>query len=37
MVHLENEWHHHGYHAFLGVDTQAALAAAVSGGLLIAL
>ena len=37
MVHLENQWRHHGYHAFLGVDTQAASAAAVRGGLLIAL
>ena len=36
MVHLENQWHHHGYHAVLGVDAQAASAAAVCGGLLIA-
>ena len=34
MVHMENQWRHHGYHAFLGVDVQAA---AVRGGLLIAL
>ena len=37
MVHMENQWRHHGYHAFLGVDPQAALAAAVRGGLLILL
>ena len=37
MVHLENQWRHHGYHAFLGVDAQGASAAAVRGGLLIAL
>ena len=37
MVHLENQWHHHGYHAFLGLDAQASSAAAVRGGLLIAL
>ena len=37
MVHMENQWPHHGYHAFLGVNTQAATAAAVRGGLLIAL
>ena len=37
MVRMENQWRHHGYHAFLGVDTQAASAAAVRGGLLIAL
>ena len=37
MVHMENQWRHHGYHAFLGVDAQAASAAAVCGGLLIAL
>ena len=36
MVHMENQWCHHGYHAFLGVDTQVASAAAVRGGLLIA-
>ena len=24
MVHLENQWRHHGYHAFLGLDAQAA-------------
>ena len=37
MVHLENQWRHHGYHAFLGLDAHAASAAAVPGGLLIAL
>ena len=37
MVHMENQWRHHGYHAFLGVDPTAAPAAAVRGGLLIAL
>ena len=37
MVHLENQWRHHGYHAFPGVDAQAASAAAVRGGLLMAL
>ena len=37
MVHLENQWRHHGYHAFLGVDAQAASAAGVRNGLLIAL
>ena len=37
MVHLENQWLQHGYHAFLGVDAKAASAAAVGGGLLIAL
>ena len=34
---MENLWRHHGHHAFMGVDTQAASAAAVRGGLLIAL
>ena len=33
----ENEWRHHGCHAFPGVDSQAASTAAVRGGLLIAL
>ena len=37
VVHSENQWRHHGYHAYPGVDAQAALAAAVRGGLLIAL
>ena len=37
IVHSENQWRHHGYHAFLGVDAQAPSAAAVPGGLLIAL
>ena len=38
MVHIEeNQGHHHGYHAFFGVDPQAASAPAVRGGLLIAL
>ena len=37
VVHSENQWRHHGYHAYPGVDTQAASAAAVRGGLLIAL
>ena len=37
VVHSENQWRHHGYHAYLGVDAQAASAAAVRGGLLIAL
>ena len=37
IVHMENQWRHHGYHAFLGVDPTAAPAAAVRGGLLIAL
>ena len=37
MVHMENQWRHHGYHASVRVNTQAALAAAVRGGLLIAL
>ena len=35
-VHSENQWRHHGYHAFPGVDAQAALAAGVCGRLLIA-
>ena len=36
---MENQWRHHGYHAFLRVDTQASTAtvAAVHGGLLIGL
>ena len=37
VVHSENQWRHHGYHAFPGPDAQAASAAAVRGGLLIAL
>ena len=37
IVHMENQWHHHGYHAFLWVDPKAAPAAAVRGGLLMAL
>ena len=37
VVNMENQWRHHGYHAFRGVDTQAASAAGVRGGLLIAL
>ena len=37
MVHKGNQWRHHGYHAFLGVEPMAAPAAAVRGGLLIAL
>ena len=37
MVHMENQWRHHGYHAFLGVDLTTAPAAAVRGGLSIAL
>ena len=37
MVHMENQWRHHGYHAFRVVDTTAAPAAAMRGGLLIAL
>ena len=37
VVHLENKWRHHGYHAFPGLDAQAASAAAVRGMLLIAL
>ena len=36
VVHSEKEWRHPGYHAFPGVDAQAASAAAVRGGLLIA-
>ena len=32
---MENEWRHHGYHAFLGADPKAPPAAAVRGGLLI--
>ena len=37
MVHSENQWRHHEYHAFPGMDAQSASAAAVRGGLLIAL
>ena len=37
VVHSENQWRHHGYHAFPGLDAQAASAAAVRGRLLIAL
>ena len=37
VLHSENQWRHHGYHAYPGVDAQAASAAAVRGGLLIAL
>ena len=37
MVHMENQWRHHGYQACLEVNTHAASAAAVRGGLLIAL
>ena len=37
VVHCENHWRHHGYHAYPGVDAQAASALAVRGGLLIAL
>ena len=37
ITHMENRWRHHGHHAFLGVHPTAALAAAVRGGLLIAL
>ena len=37
VVHSENQWRHHGYHGYPGVDAQAASAAAVRGGLLIAL
>ena len=37
VVHSENQWRHHGYHAYPGVDGQAASAAAVRSGLLIAL
>ena len=37
VVHSENQWRHHGYHAFPGLDAQAASAAAVRGGLMIAL
>ena len=35
--HSENQWRHHGYHAFPGMDAQIASAAAVRSGLLIAL
>ena len=37
VVHSEHQWRHPGCHAFPGVDAQAASAAAVRGGLLIAL
>ena len=37
VVHLENQWRHHGYHAYPGVDAKAASAAVVRGRLLIAL
>ena len=37
VVHSKNQWRHHGYHAYPGVDAQGASAAAVRGGLLIAL
>ena len=37
VVNMEKQWCHHGYHVFLGVDPHAASAAAVHGGLLIAL
>ena len=37
VVHSENHGRQHGYHAFPGVDAQAASAAAVGGGLFIAL
>ena len=37
VVHSENQWRHHGYHAYPGVDAQAASAAAVRRGHLIAL
>ena len=37
MVHMENKWRHHGYHAFQGIDPTAAPAATVRGVLLIAL
>ena len=37
VVHSENQWRHHGYHAYPRVDAQAASAAAVRRGLLIAL
>ena len=37
VVNSENQWRHHRYHAYPGVDAQAASAAAVRGGLLIAL
>ena len=33
VVHSENKWRHHTYHAFPGVHAQAASAAAVCGGL----
>ena len=32
MLHIESQWPHNRYHAFLRVDTTAALAAAVRGG-----
>ena len=37
VVHIEKQWRHQGYHAFRGVDPQAAAAAAVRGGLLVVL
>ena len=37
MVHMENQWRHHGCHAFIGLDAQAAWVAAVCGGFFIAL
>ena len=37
MAHMENQWRHHGYHAFLGFDPKAAPAPSVRGSLLIAL
>ena len=35
VVHSDNQWRHHGYHAFPGLDAQGLSAAAVRGGLLI--
>ena len=37
MVHMENQWRHHGDHAFSRVKPQASSAAAVRGGVLITL
>ena len=37
VVHLENQWPQHGCHAYPGVDAQAASAAEVLGGFLIAI
>ena len=37
VVHSKNQWRHHGYHAYPGVDAQAVSVAAVRGGLLIVL